>query len=136
MMKIYLTMPTINKIEKKPKPQPKETDMRKLRATAYNNTQWRKLREVYMHEHPLCEKCLEKGSIVPAEDIHHIRSPFKGGAINYELLLNHGNLLAVCKKCHQAIHNQKHMTAEQIIEQLDALFNPEISDKDIEDGNY
>ena len=131
-----MTMPVINKIQPKPKQQPKETDMRKLRRAAYNTTEWRKLREVYMHEHPLCERCLEKGSLVPAEDIHHIRSPFKGGEVNYGLLLDHDNLMAVCKKCHQEIHNQKHMTAEQIIEQLDALFNPEISDKDIEDGKY
>lgn len=128
--------PTINKIPKKPKAQPKETDMRKLRQQAYNNTQWRKLREVYMHEQPICEECLKQGKITPAEDVHHIRSPFKGGEINWSLLLDHGNLMSVCKKCHQKIHNQKHATAEEVLKQLDALFANNISDKDIENGNY
>lgn len=55
-------MPTINKIERKPKPsERKDTDMRELRRKAYNNTQWRKMRDTYMHEHPICEECLKKG---------------------------------------------------------------------------
>lgn len=129
-------MPTINKLEKKEKPKPKETDMRELRRKAYNNAQWRKLREVYMHEQPICEECLKHGKITPAEDIHHIRSPFKGGDINWALLLDHDNLMAVCKTCHQKIHNEKRISPEEILKQLDALFDNNISDKDIEDGNY
>ena len=117
-------MPTINKQKAKPKAPRKETDMRKLRADAYNNTTWRKLRETYLKQHPLCERCLEKGKITPAEDVHHRVSPFKHGEVNYGLLLNDENLMSVCKQCHGEIHasQQGHISPEKIIEELDALF--------------
>jgi len=127
-----MAMPTINKIQRKKRPtDKKETDMRELRRKAYNNTAWRKMRDTYLHEHPICEECLKKGKITPAEDIHHKKSPFKGGEINYGLLLDYDNLMAVCKKCHQAIHNQKALSAEEIIRQLDALFDENIPDEDL-----
>lgn len=119
-------MAWINKPEKKKRNsfERTETDMRQLRKKAYNTTEWRKLREVYMRQHPICEKCLEKGKITPAEDIHHKISPFRGGEVNYGLLLDHDNLMAVCKECHAEIHNkqQGHVSAEEIIRVLDELF--------------
>lgn len=119
-------MAWINKPEKKKRNsfERKETDMRQLRKKAYNTTEWRKLREVYMREHPICEKCLERGKITPAEDIHHKISPFRSGEVNYGLLLDHDNLMAVCKECHAAIHNkqQGHISPEEIIKMLDELF--------------
>lgn len=129
-------MPTIQllKNQKKTYSATTKTEMQKLRATAYNNTTWRKLREVYMHEHPLCEECLKKGKVTPAEDIHHIRSPFTGGEVNYSLLLNYSNLESVCKKCHQLIHNAKegYTSPEDILRQLDALFDENKPDSDFE----
>lgn len=119
-------MPTINKQEKKSRPtERKETDMRKLRQKAYQNKEWRKLREVYMHEHPLCDECLKKGKVTPATDVHHKKSPFKGGEVNYNLLLDYDNLESVCKDCHGAIHanQQGHITPEQQLELLDWIFN-------------
>lgn len=134
-----MEMPTINKPQKKTSTERNEnTDMRKLRKEAYNNTTWRKLRETYMKSHPICERCLEKGKVTPAEDIHHIKSPFRNGVINYGLLLDDKNLMSVCKTCHAEIHNEQqgHIPVEKVIAQLDALFDNSISDKDIEDGNY
>lgn len=120
-------MPQINKLERKKKSQVprKETDMRKLRQKAYQNTEWRKLREVYMHEHPLCDECLKKGKVTPATDVHHKKSPFKGGEVNYNLLLDYDNLESVCKDCHGEIHanQQGHITPEQQLELLDWIFN-------------
>ena len=132
-------MPYINKIKStKTSSERKETDMRKLRQTAYQTTKWRKLREVYMHEHPICEKCLEKGVVTAAEDIHHIVSPFKGGQINWVSLLDYNNLMSVCKTCHAAIHNEQqgHISAEEVLRQLDALLDNNIEDKQLEDGSY
>ena len=131
-------MPTINKQQKKSSSPKKVTDMKKLRATAYNNIQWRKMRDSYLKLHPLCEECLRKGKITPAEDVHHIRSPFSKGDVNYTLLLDYDNLMSVCKNCHADIHNKQlgHVNPEEIIRQLDALLDESISDKDIEDGNY
>ena len=91
-----------------------------------------------MHEHPICEKCLEKGKITPAVDIHHKKSPFRNGEVNWNLLLDYDNLMAVCKDCHGEIHakQQGHISPEEILKQLDALFDENKTDKDIEDGKY
>lgn len=107
-----------------------QTDMRKLRAKAYNNSSWRKLRDTYMHEHPLCEECLSKGKITPAVDVHHKDSPFKGGTVNYNKLLDYNNLMSVCKECHSSIHNrqQGHVSAEDVIKFLDELLGGEDED--------
>lgn len=127
-------MPTINKSQPKKKSlERNDTDMRKLRREAYNNTTWRKLRDTYMKLHPVCERCLSQGKITPAEDIHHIKSPFRNGVINYGLLLDDTNLMSVCKECHAAIHNEQqgHIPIEQVIKQLDDLFNENIKDEDL-----
>lgn len=129
-----MIMPTINKIQRKPKStEHKETDMRILRAKAYNNTAWRKMRDTYMKTHPICEECLKKGKVTPAEDVHHIKSPFKGGEINYALLLSYGNLMSVCKDCHARIHAEQkgYVRPEEVIAQLDALFDDNVKDEDL-----
>ena len=125
-------MPRINKIERKKKSQAprKETDMRKLRQKAYQNRHWRKLRDTYLRENPLCEECLKHGKVTPAEDVHHIKSPFRGGEINYNMLLDYHNLESVCKDCHGEIHaaQQGHQSPEKILQALDELFQELYSD--------
>ncbi len=129
-------MPTIQllKNQRKTYSATTKTEMQKLRQKGYQSVAWKKLREVYMHQHPLCEECLKKGKVTPAEDIHHIRSPFTGGDINYSLLLDDKNLEAVCKKCHQLIHNAKegYTSPEDILRQLDELFDENKPDSDFE----
>ena len=132
-------MPTINKIQKTKTPsERKETDMRKLRAKAYQNTTWRKMRDTYLKSHPICEDCLAKGKVTPATDVHHIRSPFKGGEINWSLLLDYDNLMSLCKECHGNRHaaQQGHVNPEDILRQLDALFDDTIPDNKIENGDW
>lgn len=128
-------MPTINKFPPRPKPERKDTDMRELRKKAYQNTAWRKMRDTYMKEHPICQRCLdEKGKITPATDIHHKVSPFKNGAVNWALLLDYDNLMAVCKECHGQLHaaQQGHISAEEVLKQLDDLLNDNIPDSAFE----
>ena len=118
-------MPTIQKIErKKISSERKETDMRKLRQTAYQNKTWRKLRDTYMHQHPICSDCLAKGKVTPATSVHHIKSPFKNGEINYTLLLDPDNLMSLCHQCHGERHaeEQGHKSNEKTLEELDNLF--------------
>lgn len=132
-----MAMPTINKLQRKKKSSERnDTDMRKLRQEAYQNTAWRKMRDTYLVSHPICERCLEKGKVTPATDIHHKRSPFKKGEINWTLLLDYDNLMSLCKECHGELHanQQGHMTAEEVLKQLDDLFNENISDEELE-GN-
>lgn len=117
-------MPTIQKPEKKKRySDNKDTDMRKLRKQAYQNTTWRKLRDTYMKEHPICADCLAKGKITPAEDIHHAKSPFRNGEVNWGLLLDPDNLVSLCKQCHAERHNTERgiKTVQQILGDLDNL---------------
>jgi 5-methylcytosine-specific restriction endonuclease McrA len=44
----------------------------------------------------LCENCS-----MPAVDIHHIKERSQGGKHNIE------NLIALCRSCHNAVHNEK-----------------------------
>ena len=128
-------MPIIQKPERKPRPPRKETDMRKLRREAYNSSTWKKLRETYLKNNPLCEECLKKGKVTPATSVHHKISPFKGGVINWGVLLDYNNLESVDHECHAAIHNkeQGHISPEEVIRQLDALFDENKPDSEFEE---
>ena len=73
----------------------------------YDNKYWKQLRNTYYTEHPLCECCLNKDIITPAEDIHHIKK-FSSGITDtakWNLLLNYNNLIALCKYHHKLAHN-------------------------------
>lgn len=138
-------MPTINLLKKTKKKNNNhsETEMRKLRQKAYQNPAWRKMRNTFIKEHAICADCLNKGKVTASEDVHHIKSPFKDGIINWNLLLDYTNLVALCKSCHADRHNSDKgwKSPEQIIEELDALFgienpnnNIEINDDEDEDS--
>ena len=88
---------------------------------------WQRLRLCHLRDHPLCEKCLAKGKVVPGEDIHHIKSPFNydNMTIDMQLAFDDNNLQTLCKTCHQEEHNRKDRkieSAEEIIAALEALF--------------
>ena len=130
-------MPTLN-IQKKTKKETNQrnenTASREMRRKAYNNTEWRKLRDTYIKEHPLCEDCLNEGKVVPAEDIHHIRSPFQNGECNKALLLDYNNLMALCKQCHNKRHNPNQAPKIQdVLRQLADLLDENKTDKELED---
>ena len=118
-------MPTIKKLPPKKREQERNwnTETRLLRRQAYNNTAWRKLRNSYLKLHPLCENCLKEGKVVPAEDVHHKRSPFQKGEINWTLLMEVENLQSLCKECHGKEHakEQGHVSPEDVIAGLEAL---------------
>lgn len=79
------------------------------RRKIYNSERWRSLRAWKFANSPLCELCLKEGKTVVAEDIHHIVSfmstddPYQRKQLAYD----YDNLLSLCKKCHQAVHNTK-----------------------------
>lgn len=100
-------MPTLNK------PKRKRIYVKNERnseiSDIYNSKQWKNLRNIYLLEHPLCEKCLEQGKVSATEEIHHIRkiSDGRNEAEMKEIAYNYGNLMALCKECHHKIHNNK-----------------------------
>lgn len=57
---------------------------------------WRKAREVFLREHPLCVYCQREGRIEPATVVDHIE-PHRG---NDRLFWDRGNWQPLCKRCH------------------------------------
>jgi len=95
-------MPTLKKAKK----QNNNSNKRKERQEVYNTSRWRKLRDAKLLEQPLCEVCLAKGIIKPAEDVHHLDSFMNyEGLKRLEKAYNYNNLQSVCKECHQKEHN-------------------------------
>lgn len=100
-------MPTLNKPKKK-RIYVKNDNNSEI-ANIYNSKQWKDLRNLYLLEHPLCEKCLEQGKVSATEEIHHIRKISSGRSEKEmkEIAYDYGNLMALCKECHHKIHNNK-----------------------------
>lgn len=74
----------------------------------YQTKNWKKLREAYFMEHPLCEECLKNGIIKPTEEIHH-KKPISTGNDDNEmktLAFDSNNLVALCKDCHHKEHKK------------------------------
>ena len=61
---------------------------------------WKRIRDRYIQEHPLCELCLRDGRLTPAEEVHH-KVPLSEGGTHAR-----DNLVALCKSCHARIHAQ------------------------------
>ena len=77
------------------------TECNKTAARGYDH-RWRRLSEHYRIRNPLCEDCEAKGVTRASAEVHHIvpisADPSKRLDIN--------NLVALCKKCHEARHDK------------------------------
>ena len=62
---------------------------------------WKRIRDRYVHKHPLCEQCLKEGRYVAVEEVHHI-VPLAEGGSNDE-----SNLMSLCRSCHEKIHHER-----------------------------
>ena len=62
---------------------------------------WKRIRDSYAKEHPLCEECLKNGTFVPMEQVHHIKPLAEGGDHS------RSNLISLCASCHSRIHAQR-----------------------------
>lgn len=59
---------------------------------------WKRIRDSYAAQHPLCEQCKAEGKLTPTQEIHHKLPLSKGGTHD------RNNLIALCKSCHSRIH--------------------------------
>ena len=128
-------MPTLNIPKKNKTNVHQPTDMRRLRQKAYQSKEWRALRDVYIKQNPICEECIKKGKVTPAQDVHHIKSPFSKNNVNQQLLLDYNNLMSLCKQCHAEIHNRQEgkFTVQDVLRVLADLLDENKSDEEIED---
>jgi 5-methylcytosine-specific restriction endonuclease McrA len=71
-----------------------------------NCVKWRRLRNAYLTEHPLCERCKAHGYIVAAQCVHHV-VPVETGRTDADceaLAYSWSNLQSLCFRCHSDIH--------------------------------
>lgn len=62
---------------------------------------WKRIRDAYVQQHPVCELCQQDGRLVPTEEVHHKTPLAEGGTHARE------NLIALCKPCHAKIHAER-----------------------------
>lgn len=71
----------------------------------YKSKTWQQCRASYIAaQGGLCERCLAKGLISPAEIVHHKKYLDENSVKNPDIALNFDNLEALCMKCHNNEH--------------------------------
>ena len=79
----------------------------RTRKQFYTGREWRRAsREYARSQNFLCERCLKKGLVVPYEEVHHKERITLENINNPEITLNWKNLECLCKKCHEAEHQE------------------------------
>ena len=74
----------------------------------YSSKAWQSCRNEYMKRaHHLCENCLRKGIYKPAEIVHHVIELDPVTIERPEIALNFDNLEAVCRECHNELHDNR-----------------------------
>ena len=61
----------------------------------------------------LCEDCLKKGIITPAEEVHHKIELTMFNISDPSISLNNDNLCALCHRCHMKRHHPKRYTIDE-----------------------
>ena len=88
----------------------------------YHSKAWKTAREAYMSTTVassdgricppgMCERCFERGRLVPAEIVHHIQHLSPENIGDPEVSLSFSNLMRVCRDCHAEIHYPSDYTA-------------------------
>jgi len=73
----------------------------------YKSKAWRGVRSFVLdRSHGLCERCLERGEMKPADAVHH-RIPLSEQTVgDPDISLNPDRLIALCKECHEEEHRR------------------------------
>lgn len=87
---------------------------REKQVAFYQSHEWRRLRAAVMSERGgLCEECLERGIIRPADEVHHTQ-PLSADTINDpNIALNPAMLRCLCKDCHAKAHSKRRYTIKE-----------------------
>ena len=82
----------------------------------YRSKAWRHAREAYFRAPVrsmdgricppgMCERCFERGAIVPAEIVHHIEHLTPQNVNDPSVATSPSNLMRVCRDCHAVLHS-------------------------------
>ena len=79
--------------------------MKEYAVAFYKSAQWEQCRLSYLKSvGGLCEQCKAQGRITPAKIVHHKIFLNQSNINDPTVTLNWHNLEAVCKQCHEDIH--------------------------------
>ena len=71
----------------------------------YHSKAWQDVRAfVWDRAHGLCERCAEKGEVVPANVVHHVIPLSVENMNDPSIALNPKKLIALCDECHTEVH--------------------------------
>lgn len=81
-------------------------DMKEFAREFYSSKAWQHTRAAYKRsKRGLCEICLAKGIIKPAEIVHHKIELTPDNIHDPTITLSFDNLQCVCRDCHATIHD-------------------------------
>ena len=73
----------------------------------YRTMAWQKTRSFVLdRSHGLCERCLEKGEVKPADVVHHKVPLTPDNMTDPDISLNPDRLMALCHDCHTEEHRR------------------------------
>lgn len=75
-------------------------------STLYNTKQWKRLRNWYIMQHPLCENCSKYGLVTPATQVHHKKIINSGQTLDEmkSIAYDADVLQSLCSSCHNKMH--------------------------------
>lgn len=69
----------------------------------YKSTKWKAKRiNILKRDNYLCRECIRYGKTTGATTVHHVK-PLE---FNYDLRLDSNNLISLCGKCHDKMHDR------------------------------
>lgn len=71
----------------------------------YHTSEWERVRhDAWARDHGLCQECLRRGRVTPADLVHHLEelTPLNVGDPNVAFGID--NLECVCRECHARLH--------------------------------
>ena len=82
--------------------------MKSFARQFYSSKAWQHTRDAYRkYRRNLCEVCLAKGLITPAEIVHHKIELTPENIMDPSITLSFENLQCVCRECHAEIHGAR-----------------------------
>lgn len=73
----------------------------------YKSQAWKKTQIAYTASvGGLCERCYQKGLMVPGEIVHHKTHITPNNIDDPNITLNWDNLIYLCRECHYAVHHR------------------------------
>ena len=71
----------------------------------YHSAEWQRVRDnAWARDHGLCQECMARGRITPAEIVHHIVELPPSNVDDPDIATNVDNLVCVCRECHSRVH--------------------------------